>query len=229
MKRFYLLSFSLIVLSLVHAQNDYFVKFSVGGGLTIPNNAFLLKNSLGISAFVNLDQKVYLETGVAYTLFNLNNYENNVIYTSYWANGAYYSKIKKKASFCKSYIKVPILFNLVRKKLIYGLGISIEYIIQSKLDQSVSGSYRNDNYPDSEVVLTKSIKSIYEIHDYSKLDNLRRTNLWPCLIIGKQLNSKLIINASIEYSLFPTLQYTRKIEPFNSLNFSINTFYKLTN
>lgn len=207
-------------------QNNYCFKLSVGGSIVIPKNAFAFKNSLGVIIFSNINQKIHLETGLLYESFNLNNYKNSIIYTSEWTNGSHKSYVNKTANINQSYIIVPLMLHIKTNKIVYGFGFNLAHLIHSATDQRVNGTYRNDDYANSEAVLTKSIKSVYEI-DNNTLDNYRITNIYPCLTFGTNNKNKFTFNISAAYSLFGIRQYSNQIASFNSLSFALNSYIKI--
>ncbi len=205
-------------------QNSYCVKLSVGGSIVIPKNAFAFKNSIGIVSLTNINQNLFIETGLSYELINLNNYKNSTLYTSQWSNGPHQTYVSKTANINQSFIKIPLILHINKNKLIYGIGISLTHLVHSTTEQTVNGLYKNNNYPNSEGVLTSSIKSYYEINN-SSLNNYRRTNINPCISVGRTFNNRFALNINLEYSLYVSPQFSNKIEPYNLMSLSINSFY----
>jgi hypothetical protein len=104
-----------------------------------------LNYATGLSgnALINLSERYKLRIGLGLNRIFIRNYINTSTYTSDWTNGPYESKVKKTADIDQTSIQVPVSFALSKKKFEIGVGVSFDYLIQSKTTQSVSGKYNN--------------------------------------------------------------------------------------
>lgn len=226
MKTNILILLSFFIFKTCIAQHNYCIKVGLGTAITTPHGSFALKNNIGIIRLTELKYGLHLETGVFFELLNLNNFKTQSTHTSYWSSGPFYTTVNKVAKINQSFLKIPVTINLNRKRIVYGFGVIFTHVLQSSTKQEVIGNYNNPQYPNSEEVLTKSIRYTYEENSNS-LKNCRSTNIAPNFSIGINTNKKLRISLSTEYSLYQQFQFTNKISPFNLLSFTLNSYFKL--
>jgi hypothetical protein len=188
-----------------------------------------LNYAIGLSgnALINLSERYKLRIGLGLNRFFIRNYINTSAYTSDWTNGPYESKVKKTADIDQTSIQVPVSFSLSKKKFEIGVGVSFDYLIQSKTTQSVQGKYNNPAYPNSETVLSRTIQAYYNISSDHSLNNYRRTNISPKMSLGYWVFKNVFLSYSLSYTLYSNPIFYHRMNDYHLLTNSIGLHFNL--
>ena len=209
------------------SQNTFALTITNGISLVTPKCAMASNNAVGMGLLTNINSKINTEVGLSIDFLNLKNFQNSTYYYTNWSNGLYHLYVNKETNIQQLNLKFPLLINFKSSKLFFGGGIYITHVFYSYTNQTVLGTYSNNQFPTADDALTKSIKYVFTINNDQSLYNYRRTNISPVIRIGTIISHRIQCYLESQYSLYSQTQFTSKMEPFHLLTFSINTYIKI--
>ena len=136
-------------------------------------NALASTHNLGLCALTSTNDNTYAEIGLSVEYFHLRNFQNSEKYISNWSNGLYESCITKEAKVEQLNLMFPIIFNFNYSKLFYGGEIYISHLVYSCTNQTVLGTYGNNQSPTAYDAFTKSVKYVFDINNDQSLYSYR--------------------------------------------------------
>lgn len=205
-----------------------FVQGSIGFGKTSSYSNNTYQVGLIAGKLLPLHAALAAEVGIGLQYTMIPTYYNPTLYKSNWVNGTYEVNVNKTATINQLFVRIPLGLSFSSfYKLTWALGVNLDYLLLSRMEQLVHGEYNNPDFPAAKDNFTRTVKYVHEIPETGNKSAFTPVNFVPYISGVYKLSEDTQLRAQVSCTIVREPEFDLRLKPFRTMVCSLQYVYLL--